>query len=86
MGLLEAVGTLVISLSHMGWGFGSLFAWGGVKGHFRFDLEVGSKISFWEDVWCGESSLKDTFLSLFNIASFKGASIVDNVEHSNGFV
>jgi hypothetical protein len=38
----------------MGWRF--------VQRHFRFDPGAGSKISFWEDVRCGESSLKDTFL------------------------
>ena len=67
-------------------GLGSLFVWGNFKGHFRFDLGVGSKINFWEDVWCGESSLKDTFLGLFSIARFREASIADNVERSNGAV
>jgi hypothetical protein len=38
----------------MGWRF--------VQRHFRFDTRVSSKISFWEDVQCGESSLKDMFL------------------------
>jgi hypothetical protein len=51
----------------------------------RFNPGVGSKISFWEDVWCGESSLKDTFPSLFNISRFREATIADNVEYSNGF-
>ena len=60
--------------------------WRNFKWHFRFDLEIGSKISFWEDVWCRESSLKDTFPSLFSIARFREASIADNVEHSNGVV
>jgi hypothetical protein len=54
--------------------------WRIFKGHFRFDLGDGFKISFWEDAWCGESFLKDTFPGLFNIASFRGASIADNVE------
>jgi hypothetical protein len=56
------------------------------KGHFRFNLGDGSKISFWEDVWCEESSLKDTFPGLFNTASFRGASIADNVECDNGSI
>jgi hypothetical protein len=50
----------------------------------RFNPGDGSKISFWEDVWCGENSLKDTFPSLFNIARFREATIADNVEYSNG--
>jgi hypothetical protein len=60
--------------------------WHNFKRHFSFDPRVGSRISFWEDVWCGESSLKDTFPGLFNIASVKEASIADNVERSNGAV
>jgi hypothetical protein len=79
MGLLGVVGTLVIFLSLMGW-FGSSFAWGGVIFSGILDLTrgVGSKISFWEDVWCGESSLKDTFLSLFSIARFREVFVADN--------
>jgi hypothetical protein len=60
--------------------------WNNFKRHFRFDPGVGSKISFWEDVWCGEVSLKDTFPGLCSIARLKEASIADNVERSNGVV
>jgi hypothetical protein len=60
--------------------------WNNFKRHVRFDLGVGSKISFWEDVWCGEVSLKDTFPGMFSIAGLKEASIADNVERSNGVV
>ena len=45
--------------------------WSTLKRHFRFELGVGSRISFWEDVWCGQRSLKDTFPGLFSIARFK---------------
>jgi hypothetical protein len=60
--------------------------WRNFKRHFRFDPRVGSKISFWKDVWCGECSLKDTFPGLFSIASVKEASITENVERYNGVV
>jgi hypothetical protein len=60
--------------------------WQNFQRHFRFDPGIGSKISFWEDIWCGESSLKDMFPGLFSIARFKEASIADNVERSNGAV
>jgi hypothetical protein len=60
--------------------------WSKFKRHFRFDPGVGLKISFWEDAWCGESPLKDTFPGLFNIARFREASIADNMEHSNGSI
>ena len=60
--------------------------WHNFERHFRFDPEVGSRIRFWEDVWCGENSLKDTFPGLFSIASVKEASIADNVERFNGAI
>jgi hypothetical protein len=60
--------------------------WSNIKRHFRFELEVGSRISFWEDVWCGERSLKDTFPGLFSIASFREASFAKNMERSNGAI
>jgi hypothetical protein len=60
--------------------------WNNFKLHFRFNPGVGSRISFWKDVWCGESSLKDTFPGLFSIARFREASIADNIERYNGTI
>jgi hypothetical protein len=60
--------------------------WSKFKNHFRFEPGVGSKVSFWEDVWCGESPLKDTFPGLYNIARLREASIADNMEHANGSI
>ena len=58
--------------------------WQIFKSHIRFDPGEGTKIRFWDDVWFGDKPLKVAFLGLFNIASFKEASIADNVERSNG--
>jgi hypothetical protein len=60
--------------------------WQIFKCHIRFDPGEGSRIRFWDDVWCGDRSLKVAFPGLFNIASFKEASIADNVERSNGAI
>jgi hypothetical protein len=54
--------------------------------HNRFDPGDGSKIRFWEDIWCGDRALKEAFPSLFSIASYKEASIADNMEHSSGII
>jgi hypothetical protein len=40
----------------------------------------GSKISFWHDLWCGDTALKVAFLALFDIARFKDAVVADNLE------
>jgi hypothetical protein len=54
--------------------------------HCRFDPGEGSRIRFWEDIWCGDRALKDAFPVLHSIANNKGASIADNMEHSNGTI
>jgi hypothetical protein len=54
--------------------------------HIRFDPGDGSKIRFWEDIWCGDRALKEAFPGLFSIASYKEASIADNMEHSSGSI
>jgi hypothetical protein len=38
MGLLGVDGDLVILLSHIGWGFGSIYVWGGVISRDILDL------------------------------------------------
>ena len=53
---------------------------------FKFDPSDGSKIRFWDDVWCGDRALKEAFSGLFIIARFKEASIADNVKRSNGSI
>jgi hypothetical protein len=41
----------------------------------------GSKISFWHDLWCGDTALKVAFPTLFGIARVKDATVADNLEH-----
>jgi hypothetical protein len=41
MGLLGVVGALVLFLSHMRWGFGSIFVWGGKTSNVTLDLTQG---------------------------------------------
>jgi hypothetical protein len=60
--------------------------WHTFRSHFRFDPGEGSRVRFWEDLWCGDRTLKDAYPDLFNMASFKGASIADNMECSNGTI
>ena len=57
--------------------------WPNFRRHVKFVLGKGTKIRFWDDVWCGDSALKEEFPGLLIIASFKEASIADNMEHFN---
>jgi hypothetical protein len=41
--------------------------------HVRYEIENGSKVLFWHDLWCGEIPLKTLFSELFLIASGKDA-------------
>ena len=60
--------------------------WPNFRRHVKFVSGEGTKICFWDDVWCGDSALKEEFLGLFIIASFKEASFADNMKHSNGSI
>lgn len=44
----------------------------------------GTKINFWHDLWCGDTTLKVAFPSLFGIAYVKDAAVVDNLEFLGG--
>jgi hypothetical protein len=60
--------------------------WQKFRRHVKFDPGEGTKIRFWDDVWCGDSALKEAFPGLFTIARFKEASIADNMECSSGSI
>lgn len=38
----------------------------------------GSYVKFWEDVWCGEQSLKQNFPNVFRLATDPTAVVVSN--------
>jgi hypothetical protein len=54
--------------------------WDSFSRFTRFVVGDGSKISFWHDLWCGDTALKVAFLTLFGITRVKDASVVDNLE------
>ena len=49
----------------------------------RFPVGNGSRVLFWQNVWCGDSSLKSQFPNLFRIAHFKEATM-DRMFSRNG--
>ena len=58
--------------------------WRLFSSHTRFDPANGSNIIFWDDVWCGETTLKEAYLGLYNIASAKEVSLADNMDFIGG--
>jgi len=63
-------GVLVSFLGRMGWGLWKNIrrVWGKFYNHTRFEVDNGSKVRFWHDLWCGDMALRDVFPVLFCIA------------------
>lgn len=69
---LGAFGVRVLKNIRKGWDSFSRFT--------KFVVGDGSKISFWHDLWCGDTALKVAFPTLFGITRVKDTSIADNLE------
>jgi len=41
----------------------------------HFKVRNGSRVLFWQDVWCGDNSLKTQFPDLFRMARSKDAMV-----------
>jgi hypothetical protein len=54
------------------------------KSFTRLVVGDGTRISFWHDLWCGDTVLKVAFSGLFGIARVKDASVADNMEVLGG--
>ncbi|XP_077251907.1 uncharacterized protein LOC143891153 [Tasmannia lanceolata] len=50
----------------------------------RFRVYGGARISFWQDVWCGDVSFKCRFPRLFSMASNREAFVSDCFEWNEG--
>jgi hypothetical protein len=50
----------------------------------RFELGDGSKIKFWDDVWCGEMTLKEDFLVLYDIGRDKDVLVAAHLDSTSG--
>ena len=58
--------------------------WDSFKQFFRFDVGNGAKVRFWHDLWQGETSFKDRYLTLYQIVLNGDAMIADYLEFGNG--
>ena len=46
----------------------------------KFEVGDGTRICFWDYVWCTDGSLKDAYLEFFRIARTKDACVADNFQ------
>ena len=58
--------------------------WLGFFQNAVFALGDGRRINFWNDVWCGEKALSNSFPFLFNLALNKEAKVADIWDRSEG--
>jgi hypothetical protein len=54
--------------------------WDSFSSFTRFVVGDGNNISFWHDLWCGDTALKVTFPALFGIALVNDDSVANNLE------
>jgi hypothetical protein len=60
--------------------------WEMFKSFTRLVVGDGTRISFWLDLWCGDTVLKEAFPGLFGIACVKDASVANNIEVLGGSI
>ncbi|KAL4639460.1 hypothetical protein ACB092_03G220100 [Castanea dentata] len=41
----------------------------------QYEVGDGTRVKFWDDVWCGDCPLKEAFLDLYNISRIRDASV-----------
>jgi hypothetical protein len=58
--------------------------WHSFSSHIRFIPGDGARTSFWGEVWCGSSPLKEVFPGLYSLASNKEATIAGNHDSLSG--
>ena len=52
----------------------------------RYDVGDGTRVKFWDDVWCRDCPLKEEFLDLFNTSRTREASAFEVICYANGRV
>ena len=71
-----AYGVCLWKFIRSGWLNFSKFIW--------FDVGDGTRVKFWDDVWCRDRPLKEAFLDLYNISRSRDASVSKVMCCANG--
>ena len=54
---------------------GICMGWEDFSKNTHFVVGVGSRVKFWQDVWCGDQPLQLAFLRLYGIATYREAFV-----------
>jgi hypothetical protein len=60
--------------------------WPSFSKYLFFLVGDGSRVRFWHDRWCGDSSLKEAYPELFCIALDRNALVADLMSRANGMI
>ena len=52
----------------------------------KFEVGDGTRVRFWDDVWCTDGPLKSAYSELFRIARAKDAFVADNFHCRGGSI
>ena len=58
--------------------------WPSFSHHILYDIGDGSNVKFWQDRWCGETSLAIRYPNLFRFCRNKDASVAELMKSANG--
>ena len=58
--------------------------WPSFSRHILCDIGDGSRVKFWQDQWCGETSLAVRYPDLFRFCRNKDANVVELMKSANG--
>ena len=58
--------------------------WPSFSRHILYDIDDGSRVKFWQDRWCGETSLAVRYPNLFRFCRNKDASVTELMMSTNG--
>ena len=60
--------------------------WDHLSSHTKLGVGNSTHIKFWQDIWCGEAALQETFSDLYWIARDKDALVAHHLQVRNGSV
>ena len=52
--------------------------------YIQFQIGDGTRVKFWQDIWCGDNPLSTCFLDLFRISNDKEAYVADLMQSPKG--
>ena len=60
--------------------------WPSLSHHILYDIGDGSRVKFWQDRWCKETSLAVRYPDLFKFCKNKDASVAELMMSTNGVI